>query len=224
MTVRLGVSVVSPVAQKASAAGPRAGHDLVNECARVLPRKTSKNGRFFSAEEMSRKFGWMTLIVGCLTRRSATPQALLPIEFGQSRTQELTEENARLKQRIAELVAGVHIDDFVPEDRRTNGTAARAASPARSMLDQARLLSIGGPKRQVILTFVNKARLDFAATWSASVRRLGLTNWMVGATDATALRHLLETGVPCFDLHTSLPEGEWAWGSANFHSIGPTKV
>ena len=216
---------ISPVAQKASAAGPRAGHDLVNECARVLPRKTSKNGRFFSAEEMSRMVALgMTLIVGCLTRRSATPQALLPIEFGQSRTQELTEENARLKQRIAELVAGVHIDDFVPEDRRTNGTAARAASPARSMLDQARLLSIGGPKRQVILTFVNKARLDFAATWSASVRRLGLTNWMVGATDATALRHLLETGVPCFDLHTSLPEGEWAWGSANFHSIGPTKV
>ena len=68
------------------------------------------------------------------------------------------------------------------------------------------------------------ARLDFAATWSAYMRRLGLTNWMVGATDATALRALLETGVPCFDLHTSLPEGEWAWGSANFHSLGPTKV
>ncbi|KOO23428.1 glycosyltransferase family 77 protein [Chrysochromulina tobinii] len=94
----------------------------------------------------------------------------------------------------------------------------------RSKLDQARLLSIGGPKRQVILTFVNKARLDFAATWAAYMRRLGLTNWMVGATDATALRALLETGVPCFDLHTSLPEGEWAWGSANFHSLGPTKV
>jgi hypothetical protein len=168
----------------------------------------------------------LALIMGCLTCSSALPNSLMPVEFGRSKTQELTEENARLKQRIAELVAGVHREAFgaVPEGRRTNGTTARAASPARSKLDQARLLSIGGPKRQVILTFVNKARLDFAATWAAYMRRLGLTNWMVGATDATALRALLETGVPCFDLHTSLPEGEWAWGSANFHSLGPTKV
>ena len=93
-----------------------------------------------------------------------------------------------------------------------------------TLLTRARLEAIGGQSRSVILTFVNRARLDFATTWVAHVRRLGLTNWLVGATDAEALDRLLAQGVPCFDLHTNLPQGEWAWGSPQFHSLGPTKV
>ena len=83
----------------------------------------------------------------------------------------------------------------------------------------------GGPGRGVILTFVNSARLDFARTWASHVRRLGLTNWLIGATDQDALHALLRDGTPCFDMHTHLPaHGEWAWGSPSFHSLGPHKI
>ena len=40
---------------------------------------------------------------------------------------------------------------------------------------------------QLLLTFTNKIRLDFATTWVWHVRRLKMTNWLVGATDAEAL-------------------------------------
>ena len=72
----------------------------------------------------------------------------------------------------------------------------------------------GGPGKGVILTFVNSARLDFARTWVAHLRRLGLRNWLVGATDPETLRVLLREGIPCFDMHTDLPsQTEWAWGA-----------
>lgn len=69
---------------------------------------------------------------------------------------------------------------------------------------------------QIILTFVNRIRLDFAVSWMAHVKRLGLSNWMIGATDATALKELQRIGAPCFDMSTNLPEGEWPWGSPSF--------
>mmetsp|Transcript_12700 Transcript_12700/g.32437 ORF Transcript_12700/g.32437 Transcript_12700/m.32437 type:complete len:620 (-) Transcript_12700:214-2073(-) len=144
--------------------------------------------------------------------------ALVPaVESDSAYVHVLREEIARLKQTLGQRA-----------DAPSAGSAAvvrldRAAN-ASVVLNRARLSALGGEKGQVILTFVNKARLDFAATWVAHVRRLGLTNWLVGATDADALAHLVNTGVPCFDLHTSLPEGDWAWGSPSFHQLGPTKV
>ena len=68
---------------------------------------------------------------------------------------------------------------------------------------------------QILLTFVNRIRLDFATTWVHHVRRLGMTNWLVGATDRTSLTSLLAAGTPTFDMATNLPEGEWPWGSAS---------
>ena len=56
------------------------------------------------------------------------------------------------------------------------------------------------------------------------MRRLGLTNWLVGATDHDALMGMLRAGTPCFSIPTSLPEGEWSWGSPAFHSLGPHKI
>ena len=64
---------------------------------------------------------------------------------------------------------------------------------------------------RLILSFVNRVRLDFADSFVVHLRRLGLTNWLVGATDRTALRELRHKGVPCFDMSTNLPEGQlWA--------------
>ena len=58
-------------------------------------------------------------------------------------------------------------------------------------LTRERVTKIAGPRKQLILTFVNHVRLDFARTWVAHVRRLSLTNWLVGATDEGALQGLM---------------------------------
>ena len=109
--------------------------------------------------------------------------------------------------------------------------AAPAATPVEDVYDssteftearaKAVAASAGG---KIILTFVNKIRLDFATSWVAHVRRLRLRNWLVGATDRPALQELLRTRVPCFDMSTNLPEGEWPWGSPSFKALGPHKI
>ena len=134
----------------------------------------------------------------------------------------LERENEELKERIAALelqasVAPVNTSQIAKQRHAPSGNAD-------TVLSCARLEAIGGSKRQVILSFVNTARLDFAATWAAHMRRLGLTNWLIGATDSEALRRLLDANTPCVDLHTQLSGAEWAWGSGQFHTLGPTKV
>ena len=112
-----------------------------------------------------------------------------------------------------------------------NGDARRLASDEdlveateSDTLTERHARSVAGPSRQLLLTFVNKVRLDFATTWAAHVRRLGLANWLVGATDGRALRSLRRAGVPCFGMRTQLPEGEWAWGSQTFKALGQHKI
>ena len=51
-----------------------------------------------------------------------------------------------------------------------------------------------------------------------------MSNWLVGATDKPALKALLKEGMPCFDMSTNLPEGEWPWGSPSFKALGPHKI
>ena len=91
-------------------------------------------------------------------------------------------------------------------------------------LTRERVTKIAGPRKQLILTFVNHVRLDFARTWVAHVRRLSLTNWLVGATDEGALQGLMRERTPCFSMKTNLPQGEWDWGSPNFKALGLHKV
>ena len=91
-------------------------------------------------------------------------------------------------------------------------------------LTEARALAVAGPRKQIILTFVNRVRLDFATTWVHHVVRLGLTNWLVGATDDGALSGLKGMRVPCFSMQTNLPQAEWDWGSPSFKALGAHKV
>ena len=77
---------------------------------------------------------------------------------------------------------------------------------------------------QIILTFTNNVRYDFAVTWVDHVRRLGLKNWLVGATDARALSRFLEDGTPTFSMRTNLPESEWDWGSPSLKALGQHKI
>ena len=99
----------------------------------------------------------------------------------------------------------------------------RLAGETALKLDEARLLSIA-PQRKVVLTFTNRVRLDFARTWTTHVRALGMTNYLVGATDQQALAGLQKAGIPCFSMETNLPQGEWPWGSPSFKALGPHKI
>lgn len=91
-------------------------------------------------------------------------------------------------------------------------------------LSRALAIRHAGARQQIILTFTNRARLDFARTWVAHVRRLNLDNYLIGATDEGALSGLLALSVPCFSMRTNLPGVEWDWGSPSFHALGQHKV
>lgn len=77
---------------------------------------------------------------------------------------------------------------------------------------------------KILLTFTNRVRLDFATTWVSHVRRLGMSNWMIGATDQQALEGLRRDKLPRFNMDTNLPQGEWPWGSPSFKALGPHKI
>ena len=53
----------------------------------------------------------------------------------------------------------------------------------------------------------------------------GTGEWHVGEqADQRTLRGLRRARVPCFGMKTALPEGEWAWGSQTFKSLGQHKI
>ena len=126
-------------------------------------------------------------------------------------------ENTALKQRVRVLEADAL-------EKSNHVQAKHGEHNASTLLTRGRLLSVTGPSKQIILTFVNNARLEFAVTWAAHLARLKLTNWLIGATDHDALASMLNAGTPCFAMTTALPEGEWSWGSPSFHSLGPHKI
>jgi len=80
------------------------------------------------------------------------------------------------------------------------------------------------PAGQIVLTFTNRVRIDFATTWAEHLSRLKMRNWLVGATDQPALRGLRSAAIPSFSMRTNLPETEWDWGSPNFKALGTHKI
>jgi hypothetical protein len=162
--------------------------------------------------------GQMNLVPATLAWPLAKPASwtLAPDASTPSDLAAALRENAALRNRVKTLEALVH--------GSAHPNHHRVIHNASTLLTRERLLEVTGPSRQIILTFVNKARLDFAVTWAAHLRRIKLTNWLVGATDHDALVDMLEAGTPCFSMTTKLPEGEWSWGSPSFHSLGPHKI
>lgn len=113
-------------------------------------------------------------------------------------------------------VRGIY-DDSLDGGR---GLAESATPPFSSEL----AIKVAGPKKQLLLSFTNRIRVDFAFTWVAHIRALGLTNFLVGATDDVAVEELTTGKVPCFSMKTNLPQGEWPWGSSSFKALGPHKI
>lgn len=62
------------------------------------------------------------------------------------------------------------------------GAGSFGGAPLESFT-QERALAVA-TKGQILLTFTNRIRLDFADTWVYHVKALKMTNYLVGATDA----------------------------------------
>jgi hypothetical protein len=118
-------------------------------------------------------------------------------------------------------VRGVY-DEPSPLSRRRLGHGRRMSEQLQFSEDLAK--RVAGPSRAIILSFTNRIRLDFVTTWVHHVRALGLSNFLIGATDDVALKALRASKTPCFSMKTNLPEGEWAWGSPSFKALGPHKI
>ena len=76
----------------------------------------------------------------------------------------------------------------------------------------------------ILVTFVNSKRADYGYTWAAHVRRLGLSNYLVGAMDSEALRKLVAREIPAFDMESGLTTADYGWGTKNFRQLGLRKT
>ena len=52
------------------------------------------------------------------------------------------------------------------------GTSSAAGASGSDALTESRALSVAGPRKQLLLTFVNRIRLDFATTCASSAFEL----------------------------------------------------
>ena len=100
----------------------------------------------------------------------------------------LRHENALLHQRERALESQLRaLTGGEPAPASLHGARRRLAETDDTSFTKERVTTIAVDKK-LLLTFVNIVRIDFARTWVHHVRRLGMTNWLVGATDPRALR------------------------------------
>ena len=170
--------------------------------------------------------------------RRSLEQLLADNKQLRSQVNATAEETKRLRARLrttmppgAKLEADLAAPNTHAEDPATLTSSGPGSRPralaerlrASTEFNQERATTVA-TNRQILLTFVNRIRLDFADTWVYHVRRLGMTNWLIGATDRASLKSMKTKAYPCFDMRTNLPEGEWPWGSPSFKSLGPHKI
>ena len=171
------------------------------------------------------------------------------LETSSATNSRLMRENARLREetgRLENLLAKLPSRRAASTVEATTTVATAPAKPAEpakplpsgyrtpSALSERLLEStefnkeraqlVAGSSKQIMLTFSNKIRLDFVTSWVHHVRRLGMTNYLVGATDAASLEAMKKDKVQCFLMQTTMPQGEWAWGSRSFKALGPHKI
>jgi len=76
----------------------------------------------------------------------------------------------------------------------------------------------------IMVTWANEHYLDFARTWVASMRRVGITGYLVGAMDDDMLRALVRLDINTWRMNTGITKADLGWGSQNFHKMGRSKI
>jgi hypothetical protein len=57
-----------------------------------------------------------------------------------------------------------------------------------------------------------------------AVRRLKLSNYLVGAMDGEALKKLIARDINTFDMESGLTTADYGWGTKNFRQLGLRKT
>jgi len=76
----------------------------------------------------------------------------------------------------------------------------------------------------VMVTWANNHYYDFVNNWVYNVKKLGITNFMVGAMDTELLKKLVDDDIPTFAMQSGLTVNDFGWGSPNFHKMGRKKI
>ena len=75
----------------------------------------------------------------------------------------------------------------------------------------------------ILVTFVNSKRADYGYTWAGHVKRLNLTNYLVGAMDAEALTKLSARMIPTFDMESGLTTADYGYATSRLlHTCTPS--
>ena len=76
----------------------------------------------------------------------------------------------------------------------------------------------------ILVTFVNSKRADYAFTWASHLKKLMLSNYLVGAMDSAALQKLVARQIPAFDMESGLATDDLGWGGPAFRQLGLRKT
>ena len=88
---------------------------------------------------------------------------------------------------------------------------------------------VAGTSNCVVVTWANDHYRDFATSWVANLKEIGLTNYMVGAMDDALYKYLNDEQIPTWlmgskTIEKSKIEKDFGWGSKNFHKMGRDKI
>lgn len=75
-----------------------------------------------------------------------------------------------------------------------------------------------------MVTWANDHYFDFVMNWVTNLRRINVTNFMVGAMDDDLLQRLLAEDVPTWAMQSGLTTNDFGWGSPTFHKMGRSKI
>lgn len=76
----------------------------------------------------------------------------------------------------------------------------------------------------IVVTWANHHYLDFVRTWHSLITKHQVTNYLVGAMDRDLFHVLVNEGISCWWMGTSIGGEDLGWGSKRFREMGAAKV
>lgn len=76
----------------------------------------------------------------------------------------------------------------------------------------------------IMVTWANDHYFDFVLNWVLHLRRLNVTNHLVGAMDDKLLQRLIAADVPTWSMQSGLTTNDFGWGTPTFHKMGRSKI